>query len=723
MDKFLIAPLETGMDRSLKPWLLPQDAFETLKNAYVYRGRLRKRFGSISAGITLDFSTLTCRLRVNLGNTDGAGNISGTVPGAIFKVGQQFSIGSEIFTVTTVGLQPMLTTGSATTRTYNTATGAYDIQGAAATTACYFYPLEPVMGFTLYESDAINDEPTFAFDTQFAYQFITTEWVRLSAGGAAAIWTGSNSEFFWSSTYRGATADINILFTSNYNATDGLRYWDGTTWTSWNPDTRGTGVDFIKTARIVIPFQNRLVLLNTKELVSGADKTFVNRCRYSQNGSPLENDAYYEKTAKAGKGGFLDAPTKEAIVSATTIKNRLIVYFERSTYELVYTNIEDEPFIWQEINNQLGSESTFSVVPFDKSVLAVGDVGIHACNGANVDRIDAKIPDEVFEFHNDDGGPLRVHGIRDYESEMVYWSIPEDAYYTSFPNRVLAYNYRNNSWAFFDDSITAFGYTYVTEDAFWINSEVEWQNTIGQWNSGVFETKNRTVIAGNQHGYTFLISRDWPINAQSLSVNNISESSGVITITALNHNLKPGDWIRIEDAQGITELNGNNYKVEVIDSDNITIDLAPVVTGTYSGGGTIALVSVIDVLTKRYSFYVGGGRNLYISKVDFYVDRTADDGEITIDAYPSASTMSTRDYGLATGSILGTEILETTPFDENPLESEQVRFWHAVYFQAAGESVQLRIYWSDEQMADENIPVKDFQMHGMLFHAMPTQEL
>src|SRR5207247_7694475 len=105
-----------------------------------------------------------------------------------------------------------------------------------------------------------------------------------------------------------------------------------------------------------------------------------------------------------GKGDSIDAPTSEAIVTALILKDRLIVYFERSTWELVYTGNQVIPFDWQTINIELGAESTQSVVPFDSVILGVGDVGIHSCNGGNVARIDDKIPDEILQVNNSHSG-------------------------------------------------------------------------------------------------------------------------------------------------------------------------------------------------------------------------------------------------------------------------------------------------------------------------------
>lgn len=76
------------------------------------------------------------------------------------------------------------------------------------------------------------------------------------------------------------------------------------------------------------------------------------------------------------------------------------------------------------INTELGAQSTFASVPFDKAVLNVGDTGYHACNGFSVDRIDEKIQKEVFKISTDNNGPTRVCGIRDYNEQLVYWSFP-----------------------------------------------------------------------------------------------------------------------------------------------------------------------------------------------------------------------------------------------------------------------------------------------------------
>jgi len=271
LKSYLVGPYETGLENDLRPWLLPEDAFFSLEDAYIYRGRVRKRFGSRLIGQT----DLDSRLRINLGDTDGNGDISTTVPGTIFKVGQIFSIGTEVFTVNAAGTPAlMLTTGSATLQTYDTSNGKLDITGAAATTAVYFYPADPVMGLRTRELADINTEDTVAFDTQFAYERGAGAWERLDTG--AATWTGTNSQFHWTTNYRGANPYTTLMYVVNYNEADHIRYLDSTdTWTDLQP-TLGSGRT-LDSARLLLGYKD--LLKNLDNMLSKRLVAFILRQR------------------------------------------------------------------------------------------------------------------------------------------------------------------------------------------------------------------------------------------------------------------------------------------------------------------------------------------------------------------------------------------------------------------------------------------------------------
>jgi len=737
----------SGMQTNIRPWAIPDEAFSSLRNAYVFRGRVRKRFGSQWFNNDVKLS----RLRIQV-DTITSGSCSGNVgtniadSGFVPNVGQAFSVGDTLFTVFNIssGAQQMLRTdGSVATATYDISTGNYNITmtGAADTTPVYIYPGYPVMGLLQMETNIDINAISIAFDTRYAYQY-SGGWQRLNTETNAgdAVWTGSNSQFFWATTWTGDDVSDLVFFVTNFNQSEPnfMRYLIGTTWTTFNPQLDASPGNYLNAARMLVVFKNRLVALNTWEGTSGPGNNYRQRARYSALGSPLASDAWRDDIP--GNGNAVDAATTEAIISSEFVKDRLIVYFESSTWELAYTGNQATPFVWQKINTELGAEATFSIVPFDKVCVGIGNVGIHACNGSNVERIDEVIPDEIFNIHYDDSGLERVYGIRDYYSEMVYWTFP-DQYASSdqvYPNRILAYNYRNQTWAFFDDSITCFGYYQASASANWGSTQISWSDGF-PWDSGSLQAGFKQVVAGNQEGFTFICLIDEPTNAAVLQITNISYTTSgsdfFYNLNIIDHNLRVGEYIYIENgsfSDSMPNLNGFILKVDtVVNSDNIKVVPAipniNLLTGTYLGGGLAARVSQIEIVTKQYNFFAESGRNAYIPKVDFMVDST-DSGQIQVDYYVSTNILPLLQYGQLTGSIVGTGILETFPYYQVtstvpapiPFELNQERLWHPVYFQADGEIIQFNLNLNQAQMFDVKVRQQDFQLHAICIYAEPT---
>lgn len=780
-DRYFIGPLQTGLQKDLRPFLINEDAFTLLQNAYVFRGRVRKRFGERLMGTGWDSAVtepLFSRFRINLGNTDGSGNKSGTIPGIVItgRIGMMFSVGDEIFTVYQTGTPAnMLDTGAASVATYNTNTGAYVINGAAATTPLYFYPGLPVMGLCNYQNGPINNQPSYGFDTQFAYLFTGGSWQR----SGTVLLHGTNINFVWTENYRGSSpGGAPSLFITNYyvvnpngagTTTDDFIWYtqDGSTWTETN--TNGTAFffaptgsahtgPFVVTSRLIVSFKNRLLLLSTIEndnsggFGGGNNKAYTNRCRYSWNGSPFAANAWYEPNTTDGTlngagAGFIDATTEEQIISAEFIKDRLIVYFERSTWELAYTGNYVIPFVWQKINTELGSEAQFSTVPFDTVILTMGTTGVHACSGSNVERIDTKIPDQVFQIQNRNLGVQRVYGIRDYFTELVYWTFPStdleaQSGASVYPTEILVYNYRNGSWGIFTDCITAFGYFEQQNEnnsLTWATIDLTWQEANMTWASGTLDANFRQVIAGNQQGYTFICDPDESRNARAMQVTNIVQSGANLLVTCMDHTLTPvnasdptqGDYVILENLQGVT-FTGTIYTDNIFPVANLGTDPINqfiiqdvILVGTYTGGGTVSRVSNISIESKQWNPYLKDGRNVFLQRIDFGVEKTTS-GQITVDYFPSSTEVSMLDEGGAfgTGANMGTGVLETNPYDPTfyPLEQAQTRLWHPIYFQTTGECIQILMYMNVTQMTTLKIAFSDFELDGLILHTNKSSD-
>jgi len=727
-DRFLIAPLKSGLITSLPHWQIPDDAFAELNNAYIFRGRILNRIGSILTGYgttSTQTAPLRSRLRAQIIALYVAGAYATPIPVAL---GQQFSIGDDIFTVVNPAVgQFLLNTNTSGFGLTAQVTGASQVTfvGASPGNALFFYPGLPVMGITTYEIGSITDHPTIAFDTRFAYEFVTNSWIRRTGGNDT--WTGSNLDYFWSWNWRGTVVSDNLLFTTNY--IDPIRYWNNATWTNLTtPNTIiNAAGDYVVTSRILVAFKGRLVLLSTKESIAAVVTEFKGRARWSRAGAPFNvpasAGAWLDPNQTFGGNnwsgaGFQDAPTEDRIISAQFVRDRLIVYFENSTWELVYTGNEASPFVWQQINTELGAMSLAATVPFDKAILGIGINGVHACNGVNVERIDEKIPDQIFTINKKNSGAQRVAGIRDYFSELVYWAYPDVGIpavnSNRFNNKILVYNYENSTWAIWDDSFTAFGYLYQQQDITWADILNTWQDYELAWNDGVINENQRVVIAGNQEGYIFQILRDVNVNAQSLTVTNIDiTASPTIQLTIINHNLLPGDFIEMLDFSGITGFVIQIVEVmSIVDENNITI----VVNGwggAYTGGGTVLRISRFDITTKQWNPYLDKGKSFFVLYTDFAVARTQF-GELTVDYFSSTGNFSLIAASSATGVILGNNVLETSPYTLVPFEQEQDILWHRIYFNSNGTFIQMRLYFSDDQMLDGSIVQSPLEIQGLI---------
>lgn len=751
-QKFLIAPLKSGLQGNTDPWLIMDDAWFQLNNMHVWRGALEKKLGTrlMNTSQSALQQQLFSRLRINIGTTNGGGNTAApiTVPGSVYKAGQLFSCGTEIYTVAADGGPATMLSTSGAVPVYHTtggSAGQFSLTGGPVTTDIYFYPAEPVTLLPNYLQANINDEQLFAFDTQFAYKFIkSTGWQRLdgeaSAGDALWTTTANKDTFFWAYNYRGIQSYNFILWATNNVEADGMRYYNGdpavNQWATFTPVYNSSGF-IVKTCKIIVPFKNRLLLLNTLEQDGTGPvtyKNFYNRIRFSQAGNPLQataapppytDDAFLDDIE--GKGGFIEAEVKEAITGVSFIKDRLIVCFEKSTFECVYTNNKRRPFVLQRIDNELGIESTNSIVEFDKFSLGFGLNGIHACNGMNVNRIDNAIPDEIFQVNNDEAGPKRVFGSRNYWTQEVYWSYPSTERTTAlsnrYPNQVLVYNYETKTWSKYSDSITAFGYYFNDDSLTWADLEDTWEESDYRWFEPSLQSKFRSTVAGNQEGWTYIIDNEKNSDSSSLTIHKIAASGNFIALSILDHNLRADEFIKILNVQGDAgdTLNGNIYQiVGVTDKDTVTIN-APGASIDYDGGGTVTVEHKPFIQSKRYNFYSSAGKKMRVTRIDYLVSKTQN-GELSYNVYSAFNSINlVDDDSIPVGALYGINEIETSPL--STYEKTQDKIWRSTFPPVEGDTMQFELTLSDTQMTDVNIVESDLKIHAILIYAEETGDL
>lgn len=661
MQSIDIFGFNSGVQKNKKPFLFTKDAFIRLENAYVWREEVKKREGIQLIG----------RFRrvfpvASIGNSGASPWTINTIystytPAVVPEATAEIDPGSVVIVIGAItftdqgnGLLTSVTPGNSGYINYLTGevvlthtAGA----GVASTATFAYYPGLPAMGILTREIQ--DDDDTVWFDTKYAYTHDGSNFQEFLS--PSVTWDGTNSDFFWCANYRGSDSQTRLFFVTNFVRSAGspMRYTDGTTWTDFIPAVSST--DFLFSARVLIPYYGRLVALNTWEGTTiGSSVNIFNRARFSQIGSPIAVDAW--RSDEFGKGGFIDAPVNQDIISATFYKNTLIVFFENSTWRLQYIGEYGTPFIWERISSDFGSESTFSAVLFDSGVLAVGDRAIVGSSAGDVQRIDLEIPDTVYDFKNTDEGPKRVHGIRDFKKELVYWTypdypniqIPSTQFY---PNRTLVYNYRNNTWAFFRNTVTCYGNFKYPANITWDRLDIFWDNMNVFWDDSAQE--NMPLIASaNQQGFAHFYGyadaetgADSTIDAmdqESLSVTNVTVGA-MVTLEIIDHNLSNGEFIYLTGLNyvvttspataGSTTLNDTIYMVSVTDKDNVVLNLwneasqepysnfTVTNVGDYMGGGVVALFPKLTIQTKDFNPVKQElGMNIKTSYIDFLFD-------------------------------------------------------------------------------------------------------
>lgn len=717
---FLISDFDIGLEKDKEPFLLPEKAFPVLEDAYVFRGRVKRRFGFN----LFDGGQLNSRLRMTVGTT-GVSPFGATVPGVVPvpSPGRQvFSIGNVILTSNNAGagIQTLISTDPAYGGTFNNTTGVVAItHPVIAATAVYYYPGLPVMGLRTRETEIVNFEQTVAFDTQFAYQRVGTGWDILGPlppAANSALWTGTNSQFYWTCNYRSANSYTNNFYVVNGVAADRIKYITAgaAVWTNnFRPQLNATPNRFLETAKIILPFKDRLVVLNTIEEDAGAiDRTHENRARWSQNGDPTAVNAWEDEIV--GRGGYVDAPISEAIVSAEFVQNRLIVFFERSTWELLYTGNEILPFVWQRINTELGCESTFSQVAFDEGIVGIGNRGIHFANPNGVQRIDEKIPDVIGEINNLTQGAERVYGIRDFSRELIIWSFTQFSATGTFPNRNLIYNYRNNTFANFNNYFTCFGYYQKTAGLTWATLPyANWIEWTEPWNAGISQARFPLIISGNQQGFTHLFESN--NNDASLMVTAVN--GGTLTLTVPDHNLLDGQFVRLSDMNGLTITPATPliFQIANVTANTFTID-ATTIVGVYTGGGLVEVLNNFDIRTKNFTLFAREGYETLLNDTEVLLEKTSD-GECTFNIYQDFNTNEVMQ------PLWGDNSLRTRPETNDTFAGSQNKIWHFVPRQVIGDSFQFQFTLSDDQMRDEDIQASDFVLHAIMIDAEPTGRL
>ena len=726
-NKF-IAPFQIGQENDIDAWMIPDNAFVELRNMYLYRGRLRKKFGYTHLGrLTI---ILTAQALGNTAASPFAVNIFGALGifGTLIPGSVTINIAAPVGPLTYV--EPAIPDGTLDAGGGNTGTIDYTngnislIHPAAAASAVtidltYAKGL-PVMGLPNRELPALNFEELIAFDTDDAYLWNTVANAFALITPAAGGWTGTDSDFFWCANYWVDALGNNLLWVTNNVAADRIRYYIGGGiggWTTITPQLNVGNTRQLWTCLILVAYRNRLIALNTQErdTVAATTRNYQSRARWCGISDPTVIANWDDTTP--GLGNYIDAPTNERIITARFVKDVLVVGFERSTWILKYTFDYTAPFIWERVHSEFGCESTFSSVVFDNSMFQVGFRGINAANSYTAERIDLKVPYLVQQIQNDNEGNKRVHGIRDFYNQMVYWTYADQRYDSLkgqqslkiYPESIIAYNYLENAFSTYDASFTCFGYYQPANDLTWAQAtEISWESADFAWNSGQTQAGFPSIVAGNQVGFVHRLE-NITNNGISVFITDITQAFPCV-ITAPNHNMQDGQCIKIVDVLGMTELNDNNYFVtqvfpfafalQELDVFGNLINVDSTGYTPYVGSGFIKTIDNFSIVTKQFNPFETNDVKVRIGFSEFMFT-TTDDGEVSVDVYLDQND----------NTPINSLTIPTSNSLLPPLPSDKE--WKRIYINSVGNYLQFKIHFTNLQIADDDINSSVIELHSI----------
>lgn len=599
-------------------------------------------------------------------------------------------------------------------------------------------------------------------DYLFFNQGVATTFVNGQSGvitDATGHATGTYVVTFQSNqtvnTYTNNSAIVLLQTSQVAGLGDGIRWYDGfggsLGWVNFTPplDTNNDATTtYLMGARMILPFGNRLLAIGTFEGTSaqglaGTWTYYPNRIRYCEvtatpfysqpvpNGNAATN---YEPRAWAsniqGFGGFIDLDTQQRILSAAVTQGSLILGIESEQRRMSNTGIETDPFSLQVINPEYGSVGTFGIIPMDKGILTVGEYGLLITSSYDSKRFDEKIIDQIFSLQANNNGFDRICGARDFRNEVIYFtyvSQKQDTDTSIFPAETIVFNYREGSFALWDETYTTYGLFKVSTGQAWETITTPWEDITDNWEDlGGLQYQEPLVAGGTPQGFVLLKWADNSANDPSLLITAITVgTSDVATITSPNHNLKTGMFL------GFWNTTIPDEQPEFIGQISQVPDANTIIVGCDSDPSVIMplfwQMSVIDqpnIFTKQFPMAWNDNKKTRIGAQKYFLDNTAL-GEFTVNIYGSQSTLSLDDPSQSP-SLISSNIVRTRPDDSlglNDAQNTQAQIWHRLATSAIGDTVQLQFTFSTDQMFDVGIALSPWVFHAAVLDLYPSRLL
>lgn len=545
---FLISEFKTGLYDYLQPWIRPQDAFEPLVNAYIYRGVLQKRNGSTIFGNQLADHQPVMGIMIYQNESTGAQSlvVASTQYLYLYTAGATPD-GGTFSKINTVSASPFWSGTATGTLVLNTLWG-HLTAGTVSITDGTTTITDDGAG-NLSSGGIFAAGSTIVYTTGIATINFTgtttgvTLKITVTVSASNPYFTGNIGNFFnwvnWQPTSSVTSISTSYLYMANNK--DPVTLFDGTNLSrpGFYVDTPGTV--HITTALDVKVYNNRLLLI--RPTVSGEANEANQDIYFSALFNPFD---FVGDTA--GHGGAISAATGDQIQSAEFIRDNLIIAFTNSTWSFQISGVNSPPFIFRRLNSSKNCSCPYAGVQYDERVTNLGNTGFLACDGVNVQRFDIPIIDyyesQISQQYFNQDFSQRYDNLNQtwmfYPSYDVLDTNPLVGNVAPGSDETLVYNFLENTWATYENSfpMTCMGRFQVPSGTTWAELNVApndyWENTHASWNSYGTQTTSPILLGGDTTGNIYHLDNPLAVRDGESSGSDGTSFNVSITTTRWN---------------------------------------------------------------------------------------------------------------------------------------------------------------------------------------------
>lgn len=364
--------------------------------------------------------------------------------------------------------------------------------------------------------------------------------------------------------------------------------------------------------------------------------------------SAIRNAAGNGDKFNTSGAGLLNADTYQTINGASIVGDRIFVNFTRSSWTIEKTRDNFNPYFIRRVPSELGTDAGFSFVNWESFNISIGKTGIIATDGNSTRRIDTKIPAFTEDDMDSPEIQLTYSGF-DRTTNQLLFSYKSIFTEELTQDRVLAYNYVENTWSIFRQRFSCFGQTDKGQSLIWDDiyksddskaSWDRWDTTEEIWKKLGLTASVQKTLAGDDKGYIYQLDQDnddyfFPVLAPGITQAVQAE------LSIGYHAFEIGDKVVVESAEGMTEINNFDpenpsnpftpWFVTAVTALTVSINCDSTTFDAWTTGGTISKVISFEAELIPFNPFRSEGRKVYISHIEFLLN--TNDGYLTVDVF------------------------------------------------------------------------------------------